>query len=93
MELQLTTAQRVARLRAEKRRKRRENSILYKLYNSLSEAKQTMDETWPEVDRIMGEAFPTGWLYCKAMAVFACFMGGLYIAGYICMAITGQPLD
>lgn len=93
MKLQMTTAQRVARLRAEKRRERREKSILYRLYNSLSEAKQTMEETWPEVDRIMEEAFPTGWLYCKAMAVLALLMGGWYIAGHICMALTGQPLD
>lgn len=80
--MELTSKQRVARLRARHARERYESSSFGKMVHIIS-----------EVNRMMNESFPRRWQDFKGLLVLGGAFAAIQLVGYAYMAVTGQPLD
>ena len=79
--MELTSRQRVARLRAKYARERYERSSFGKMAHIIS-----------EVNRMMNESFPQRWQDFKGLLTLGGVFAVIQLVGYAYMAVTGQPL-
>ncbi len=80
--MELTSRQRVARLRAQHARERWENSTLCKLGKAAG-----------EIDDSMTKYFPRRWEDFKMLLALGGVFTAIQVMGYIHLFATGQPLD
>lgn len=80
--MEMTTAQRVRRLRAAKAARDWQNSPIRKGYAASV-----------EINSIMGKHFPKGWSNFKLLMGLGGIVAMTQVAGYICLALTGEPLN
>lgn len=80
--MELTTAQRVRRLRAKRAAENWQKSPIRRGYVAAV-----------EVNAVMAKHFPGGWQSFKLLLGVGSLLALTQIAGHVCMAITGTPLD
>ncbi len=80
--MELTTAQRVRRLRAKRAADNWQKSPIRRGYVAAQ-----------EVNAVMAKHFPGGWQNFKVLLAVGGLLAMTQVLGHICVALTGTPLD